>query len=252
MFFLFMQLPFILFLILLFFLLVRDYPVFAILIVIGIIIIVVNEIMKVNEVKWKPGKNKTPNFNSSYNKKNIYHLDNDNFRYEKYKLGMKIKENQEEIKRIKKEPKEYQEKLRIVNKDEHENRMREIKEQHNKRMKEIQEQYEVEMKKIKEKEQELQKNTTSCTNYNFIYDNDFELNDKSALMKLGYNLKKSEKERHKILKEKAIPLLGKEKCIKFLEFQIRLKENIITKDYSNAINKWQGDIEYILNYDEGV
>lgn len=105
-------------------------------------------------------------------------------------------------------------------------------------------------KKIEESLKKTQEKTYDYSNYHFLYDNEFDLNDESILKKLGYSLQINEKERHRILKEKAIPLLGKEKCIKHLEFQIRLKENIVTKDYSNAVSKWQSDIEYIINYDE--
>jgi len=116
----------------------------------------------------------------------------------------------------------------------------------------IDDEYEKLMNKSNERMKLLNKNPTKYLNLYPSSYNELELNDKSVLMKLGYNLQKSERERHQILKEKASPLLGKEKCIKFLEFQIRLKENILTKDYSNAISKWQKDIQFIENCYENI
>lgn len=81
----------------------------------------------------------------------------------------------------------------------------------------------------------------------YSYNSDLDLNDKSALMKLGYNLGKSKEERQAILKNKAIPFLGKKKCIGLIEFQIKLKDSIYTKDYSVAISKWLEDIQFIKN-----
>jgi len=118
--------------------------------------------------------------------------------------------------------------------------------------KEIDDEYERLMKESNERMKLLNKKPTKYLNLYPSFYNELELNDKSALMKLGYNLQKSERERHQILKEKAIPLLGKEKCIKFLEFQIRLKENILTKDYSNAISKWLKDIQFIEDCYENI
>ncbi|MFY9275767.1 MAG: hypothetical protein WAO68_02265, partial [Clostridium sp.] len=67
------------------------------------------------------------------------------------------------------------------------------------------------------------------------------LNEESELRKLGYSSSLSRAERWNILKNKAIPKLGKVKVESHIRWLIKM--NINRANRSNAVNEWQYDLE---------
>ena len=67
------------------------------------------------------------------------------------------------------------------------------------------------------------------------------LNEESELKKLGYSSSLSRVERWNILKNKAIPKLGKVKVESHIRWLIKM--NINRANRSNAVNEWQYDLE---------
>ena len=67
------------------------------------------------------------------------------------------------------------------------------------------------------------------------------LNEESELKKLGYSSSLSRVERWNILKNKAIPKLGKVKVESHIRWLIKM--NINRSNRSNAVNEWQYDLE---------
>ena len=70
------------------------------------------------------------------------------------------------------------------------------------------------------------------------------LNEESELKKLGYSSSLSRVERWNILKNKAIPKLGKVKVESHIRWLIKM--NINRANRSNAVNEWQHDLEKLL------
>ena len=70
------------------------------------------------------------------------------------------------------------------------------------------------------------------------------LNEESELKKLGYSSSLSRVERWNILKNKAIPKLGKVKVESHIRWLIKM--NINRANRSNAVNEWQYDLEKLL------
>lgn len=72
-----------------------------------------------------------------------------------------------------------------------------------------------------------------------------ELNPQSELNKLGYSIKESRVNREKILKSKAIPLLGKMNVINHIKWLIKF--NGSRSGMENAIHEWKYDLEMLKN-----
>lgn len=72
--------------------------------------------------------------------------------------------------------------------------------------------------------------------------NDNNLNDQSALRKLGYSTSITREERWQILVNKAIPILGIYKTKSFIKWLINIKQADTTKDNSRAIGEWEYDL----------
>lgn len=71
--------------------------------------------------------------------------------------------------------------------------------------------------------------------------NSVNLNTESDIKKLGYSTALSREERWKILKNKAIPKLGKNKVIGHIKFLIKMNKS--RKVMENAVNEWVYDLD---------
>lgn len=72
-----------------------------------------------------------------------------------------------------------------------------------------------------------------------------ELNSQSELNKLGYSIRESRSSRINILKNKAVPLLGRERVINHINWLIRFNSN--RNGMENAISEWRYDLEILKN-----
>lgn len=79
-------------------------------------------------------------------------------------------------------------------------------------------------------------------------EDDNKLKDESDLRKLGYNTKLSKEERWNILRNKAIPILGKEKTMSHINFLIRFNKGKTDRDFSHAIDVWENDLKRLKQY----